>query len=498
MNILLVDDEPAVISTVSYIVKNKCKIDGNVYTAYNAIEAMQVIKELRIDLVITDVRLGNDNGLELAKEIIDFCPSCSIVVLSAHDRKDYLKAALSMNVLRYIQKPIRAAEIIEVVELVSARLKLEEKKKVSMQSSYMDDKLIDILVSKKYQSDEKRILVQDFGNKEFLYCKNYVSIIIKVSEINKKVDILNLIHSMSANMELICIGKKKNESVYIFLVATDIDDLLFTVEHLMKCIFIDGLSEEAHICIGNIVKDYKDIHSSYTNACSALEHAFYIGKGVHIYDENSEADGKTKSDVSAAFNLSAIPKDEDGFISYLKNIYENLKLNASIPSGTVRLLFLNIINYMIMTSQKDNIGTLLDMNEINHKEFLSLDEAYEFTKKTIIENGLFTESDHLAYRVKDYIKQNYNDQQLCVEVLAEYFYVSTTHLTRLFRKTFDVSVGQYIINVRISAAKKMLDLYDSDIRTVADAVGYSDPNYFSRIFKQKTGMTVSEYKKKEQ
>ena len=497
MNILLIDDEPAVISTVSYIVKNKCKIDGNVYTAQNAIEAMKIIKELRIDLVITDVRLGNDNGLEVAKEIIDLCPACSIVVLSAHDRKDYLKVALSLNVLRYIQKPIRAAEIIEVVELVSERLKLEEKKQVSMQSIYMYDKLIDILVSKKYQSDEKRILVQDLGNKEFLYCKNYVSIIIKVSEENRKVDILKLIVNMSADMELLCIGKKKNESIYILLAASDKEEILFLVEQLMNFIFMGVLNKEAHICIGNSVEDYKDIHSSYANACSVLEHAFYMGKGVHVYDENMDSDGKPKSDVSSAFNLSVIPKDEDGFINYLNSIFENLKENAAIPSGTVRLLFLNIINYMIMISQKENLGAHVDMNEINHKEFLTIDEAYEFTKKTVVENGLFSESDNLAYRVKDYIKQNYNDQQLCVEVLAEYFYVSTTHLTRVFRKTFDVSVGQYIINVRISAAKKMLDLYDSDTRTVAEAVGYSDPNYFSRIFKQKTGMTVSEYKKKE-
>ena len=57
MNILLVDDEPAVISTVSYIVKNKCNINGSVYTAQSGNEAIKIIKENRIDLVITDVRL---------------------------------------------------------------------------------------------------------------------------------------------------------------------------------------------------------------------------------------------------------------------------------------------------------------------------------------------------------------------------------------------------------------------------------------------------------
>ena len=147
MNILLIDDEPAVISTVSFIVNNKCNTEAKVFTAQSREEAISIIKKTKMDLVITDIRLGNDNGLELAKEIIDYCPSCAIVILSAHDRKDYLKTALSLNVLRYIQKPIRASEIIEVVELVASRPKVREEDKYSPDVFVNYEKMIKVIIS---------------------------------------------------------------------------------------------------------------------------------------------------------------------------------------------------------------------------------------------------------------------------------------------------------------------------------------------------------------
>ena len=75
--------------------------------------------------------------------------------------------------------------------------------------------------------------------------------------------------------------------------------------------------------------------------------------------------------------------------------------------------------------------------------------------------------------------------------------MSPQYIPKLFKKAFDISITQYIANTRISAAKTLISTQDIGIKNIAEAVGYDDANYFSRLFKKKTGMTYTEYKKQQ-
>ena len=97
----------------------------------------------------------------------------------------------------------------------------------------------------------------------------------------------------------------------------------------------------------------------------------------------------------------------------------------------------------------------------------------------------------LCARIAEYMEKNYN-QQISMTDLSGRFGYTASYINRLFKKEFGTSPIQYQTVLRISRAKEiLLKNPDINIKSVAQSVGYEDSRYFSRIFKNETGMTPS-------
>lgn len=111
-----------------------------------------------------------------------------------------------------------------------------------------------------------------------------------------------------------------------------------------------------------------------------------------------------------------------------------------------------------------------------------------------INMGVSDVSDERINRIISFIHRNYN-KDISVASLAASEYMSEGHLRALFNKRCGISPKQYITSLRISTAKQLLEQSDITIAEAAESVGISDSLYFSRIFKQYTGKSPSEYRK---
>ena len=150
---------------------------------------------------------------------------------------------------------------------------------------------------------------------------------------------------------------------------------------------------------------------------------------------------------------------------------------------------------MIIQAKNNGIQCDASVDDIYYMDFLTIDDLYDFTYNFVKRHSLYLPINKMAFNIKNYINQNYRDKNLSIDTIAAHFYMSPQYIPKLFKKAFDVSIMQYIANTRISAAKALVQTQDMGIKNIAEAVGYDDANYFSRLFKKKTGMTVTEYKK---
>jgi len=108
-------------------------------------------------------------------------------------------------------------------------------------------------------------------------------------------------------------------------------------------------------------------------------------------------------------------------------------------------------------------------------------------------NDRFSQEE-IVNTILHYLKENYN-KDLSLSEIAGYYNFSVDYLGKVFKKYTKETPIKYITRLRINEAKRILSTHvDVDIQTVGKLVGYRDPYYFSRVFKNNTGHYPSEYR----
>jgi YesN/AraC family two-component response regulator len=136
ISMLYVEDEPAAREEVLVFLQRRAR---EVYTAANGREGLELYREKRPDVVVTDIRMPVLDGLEMAKQIRAIDRGAKIVVTSAHGDTAHLMKAIDIGIDAYVMKPVVAGKLLEairkcaeVVEYRRAALRHEQALQQSM------------------------------------------------------------------------------------------------------------------------------------------------------------------------------------------------------------------------------------------------------------------------------------------------------------------------------------------------------------------------------
>jgi len=101
----------------------------------------------------------------------------------------------------------------------------------------------------------------------------------------------------------------------------------------------------------------------------------------------------------------------------------------------------------------------------------------------------------VIHQVKKYIERHFGEN-ITLKDIADDFYMNPVYLGQLFKKTYGIYFKDYILQVRINAAKKMLRQTDMRVYQVAESVGIGNADYFVTQFEKIVGMTPTQYRNK--
>ncbi|NIK69517.1 MULTISPECIES: response regulator [unclassified Paenibacillus] len=139
--ILIVDDEPRTREGVRKVLESWSAGRYEITTSSSAVEALEWLEANEANLVITDIRMPEINGLELVEKLRDRQHPPVVIVISGHPQFDYAHKALQFGVIEYLLKPLDKKKLVEAVEL--AFRKEEELNRIERMERLVDTKLLE-------------------------------------------------------------------------------------------------------------------------------------------------------------------------------------------------------------------------------------------------------------------------------------------------------------------------------------------------------------------
>ncbi len=274
--------------------------------------ALPSIREVKPDILITDIKMPFMDGLELARIIRRDQPWIKIIILSGHDEFEYAQSAISIGVEEYLLKPVSASEMLSSLEKVCRQidkdrarlLSVENLKKQAAGSAGLSREkwLLDFVTGRESASrplEQARALGIDLTSHGYLvlvveifaHSDTYNQLSLVKQVISSRIEERDDIHLLSQSREKqILLVKHVSEDVKDETVFTLAQGIKYETERASDCLVSIG--------IGSVAEDISGIPASYTDANRLVRHMAMVGekKILSVGDEylNAAHEGETK------------------------------------------------------------------------------------------------------------------------------------------------------------------------------------------------------------
>jgi two-component system, response regulator YesN len=525
LNVILVDDEEWICKLISKIV-NWNELGFNIVAEANDGEtAIEMIREHKPDLVLTDIRMPDTDGLALIKRTRELQIKTEFIIISGYNDFEYARSALSYDSYAYLLKPLDSDELKEKLIGVREKIMREHisKKKNEQMNAVLLEKQIAGMISKTY-IDEGEPAVEEFNKEYGLSLKEgmfQVALLqfdqvkakpagssTKVSFENFEAEIKNILKSFCFEA-IVYIKEKTNVIICVLNYPETVSD---QIADKFNSILHDFKKNELYnnyyltIGIGSRVDKITGLNDAYFSALNAVKARIKLGKEKVIHYSDHKVTLKNiftiEDDKKVQFLIDIF--DKGGFNSFINSLFK--KYGASNADNPFIAFFLayEIMDIIIGSMRKKDIYSGRDM--INSFEFFqkfdycsSEQEIIECLSKIFnqyVERYETSKNQNRGNRyintVKSFISENYMKDINLAEA-AKYVCLNPQYLSELFKKETGENFIDYLTTYRISVAKGYFKEVKYKVADVSEFVGYKDPKYFSKLFKKKVGVSPTEY-----
>lgn len=523
--VLIVDNEPSIRAGLTAGVDwaaMGCEVVGS---AADGVEAMELAAKTPPDIVLTDIHMERMDGLELCRVLRARCPGAKCVLITGFKEFDSAYNAIQYeNVVNLVLKPTSVFKVSEAIQQAIGQIR-DEKRHSELQRQMKNH------MQKNLELQQAMLLRSLLEDKA--YAAEADKILDEVNISLGEFTVLKLLLNMGSELaqEQRCTIWQMEKEVSAFIARIFAEEEYYVVVSHKKHIHVilnttPGRPERnpVKLCIdlSNVVDNLTD---------------FYVTAGISEPHQGAQElyRAAVEADAAAGFALYGgaypiaryrdIPKLSNQQADEIKNQLDQLlghivrldtehalrefeALSAQwqrqrIPFHAIRnicLLITNACTQQYFVYSGDSHNTLTQpydyYDRIRRSE--QPDQLYaivlEVLRNTIC--GLakkMSQQDDIITNVEQYIYQNYTGE-LSLELIASAFNISAGHLGRLFKTNKNVNITTYIQNVRMEKARELATQTDLHTYEIAQAVGISDPVYFSKLFKKNTGMRLRDYR----
>lgn len=521
--LVIVDDEPILLQGLLDTYDWNGMGFEVVGTAQSGEQAIEIIKKVKPNVVLTDIRMKQITGLMVMEEIQKEDNDCLFIVLSAYRDFEYAQQACELGAFAYLLKPIEDDKLQETMqgayktcmEQLRNEAKYESMEKLLVKDA---DSFLQVVVQKYVHdqiSEEKVAEVFETLKDILEEGERFITVCVDIDLAYKITNSLEYEMSRFAMLEFLeeHIGERffywsfeAKEECHTFIIKTkentavkEIKKILEYTKVELKSAIVAAISKPYH-GINGIKKSYEEAQKLFELASISGASAFTIPEkvketGKQTYTADMEilivnaVRRNDKQELKDAFIrfIYQLPEDEELQCRYMHKIMLKTEFMIEDSYGMTKELKDNFRSYY------SNLGSLSAAKAV--------DVCYNILGSAIDSRMKNQDKDETGYfkeymaNAAAYIEEHLNDEELSIVSVAAHIYLNPVYFGRVFKNTFHMTFKKYLMQQRMEKAKRFLEEGNESIGTICEQVGISNPSYFSHLFKQYTGKLPSEYKK---
>ncbi len=529
--IMVIDDEPIILNGVcDYLKSAGSHLDLDIYKSKNAFEAIRMMQKYKMDIVLTDIRMPGMSGLELQQKVLEYWPRVKVIFLTGYDDFNYVHDALRNGALDYIMKTEGYEKILEVIEKTIRGIQDEMQSKHYLEGAKRE------LKQSLWQEFVREILFREDSSREAInqqlrkldfplhQARPFLLVIGQIDGWNELYSfsdrslmlyaVKNIAEEyLDHTAQSVCIVY--NDSRLAWMIQPNdvncdigvIHQFIESIQHACKQTLTMTLSfimASEYVSWEGISAKFKKLNQLSAYRFGSGEEALLNERSFSLYDMKPR-EWKPGEQIKKMSLLSSYLEQgkEQPFYKLLNELLtwmcepeQPLSIRLEI-FHSIGLVFISFLNHRNMMGGGSITFELEKMTRLD--SYASHQEISTYFRR--IAEQLFTDkkeeqldrTGNLIARIQHYI-QDHIAEDLTLITLAEVVYLNPSYLSRLYKQMTGMTISDYITGVRIDKAKSMLKSPKYKIQDISVALGFDSASYFTQFFKKNTGYTPLDYR----
>jgi two-component system response regulator YesN len=494
--------------------------------ADDGLNALAVAKDFPPDVVLADVRMPRMDGIEMCFALRKRFPDCRIVFMSGYADKEYLKAAIELKAVSYIEKPFRTRELREVLARAAALCRDDQERnrreaellvRAEAGEPLLRSEMALMLVQQ--APDERRLQRVLEASGLSLPADSAVAVAIARPAGRAFPDDHAFRERFLAAAEAEIAAASGLKGLAAFRGIEEAVLVLYAHPEQRR-----ALSEAAlGAPLGRLLRAFSGngmvmgvspastglstASASCRAARSALAAAFFLGPGAIAFDETAGRAALAR-DSGAIDDLQACLDREDGpgALARMDGLVRAMRVSGSRDTSQARDFFTRLLLRLAAFAERRGVEPFMGEESVRLlSETIERAGTLEYTavlleaRIRLIFERLEQDADEgrVVAGVKRAVHHGYQRHGLSIEDIARDVGLSPAYVCRLFKEATGETIHRYMAVYRLERAKELLaDPRQPKMTEVAARAGFSDAHYFARAFRKETGVAPSEFRER--
>jgi len=509
ITIMIVEDEPPIARDLKKLIESFSLGFEVITHASNGYDALSFLDTKIPDIIFTDIQMPVIGGLELISKMREKGYDCEIVILSGYSDFEYAQKAVTLNIVDYLLKPVDKTKLLSLLENLS---KIVINKQKSKQQSYFNSLLHQPSSSNPFEVfHESHYYIMSICAGTFpANTLDYYSPRKFFWEDLDFSQTFALLFPQNCNLWIID-GKTVAEKIVIF---SSFDTSLETSEQLLTVTtqYFKNSALPVTCVLSKATNSIKDAGPLIKELRSMIHKHNIVGYSQFINQSHTatkleELNEYQLIEPSTYQRLTQLIQKghKHAFHDELVQIFAHWKAKRCPQIWSDKLLkkIISLFSDFIPNFDSSSLIELdLQINDIfaitNDYADLMVHCWYVFENLFLLRSNGFSQDESIELtmlRIDNYIVSHVSEA-ITAQTLSAMVGLVPSYLSKLFRDYKGMSPSEYLVHLRIQKAKDLIqknpNIFAKDLSAL---IGYTDPLYFSKIFKKKTGVSLSDYKK---